>query len=307
MRLLRHIFLMTVLLSCPIAVMAQPAADRNWDELLDSYESICNRCLELKKESDAGKTIPAGTLTQLMEQLNSLRAELRNGSSKMSDLQKSRFERIRSSYLNGSPANNAGVETVPGGQDGITATTAELLPVPDLQSDVLEEPVFSEPLDEQFSVKPLRYHAILLAGLSPLSGGVMFAVERGSLGAYVKVRSNFRNVSTLYECESSGRIQGGGMIWPSGRSAVVENAAVIGVFAHVSGPVNLYAGAGYGVHSLVWQDVDEQWAKVSDKSFSGLAFDAGAVVSFGHFSLMAGIDVIGLSRLNPEIGVGLNF
>ena len=46
----------------------------------------------------------------------------------------------------------------------------------------------------------------------------------------------------------------------------------------LSRPVRLYAGAGYGLRTLCWKDADGAWARVSDRSVHGLAFDTGLVI-----------------------------
>ena len=44
-----------------------------WDELLDRFELICRKCLDLKQRKDAGEPIPSSQLIALMDQLASLR------------------------------------------------------------------------------------------------------------------------------------------------------------------------------------------------------------------------------------------
>ena len=135
----------------------------------------------------------------------------------------------------------------------------------------------------------------------------MLSTGHDSWSAYVKLRSSFLNLSTQYDCESSGRLQNGGMIWPNGHSTTVDNALTAGFAAQIAGPASLYAGAGYGRYTLAWQDIDGNWAKVCDKSSKGIAADAGMLISIGHLSLMAGISTICFTHLNAEIGVGITF
>ena len=86
------------LLALSSVTAAWGQSDR-WDRALDSYQTICDRCILLREQSLRGDEIPADELRSLLEQVSSLRASLQRGSGSMSKTQKERFERIRSRYV----------------------------------------------------------------------------------------------------------------------------------------------------------------------------------------------------------------
>ncbi len=67
----------------------------NWDESLDRYELICERCLELKRQEQQGKEISQESLSSLLIQLSMLRNSLSAVQGSMSAAQKARFDMIR--------------------------------------------------------------------------------------------------------------------------------------------------------------------------------------------------------------------
>lgn len=74
------------------------AAGKNWDRILDKYESLCESCLKLKLKAEAGEKVPKASLRSLFSSLSELRAELGSGQGSMSEVQRSRFESIRTKY-----------------------------------------------------------------------------------------------------------------------------------------------------------------------------------------------------------------
>jgi len=93
---LRHIIFSTVLaimFCCDIS-----AQTIQYDQVLDRYESICERCLELRERLSAGEAVPQKTLVSLMEELGKLRSSLQETSGKMTPAQLSRFEAIKRRY-----------------------------------------------------------------------------------------------------------------------------------------------------------------------------------------------------------------
>ena len=91
---LSYILLLVVLF---ISLDARAQSDR-WDRALDSYQTICDKCILLRERSLRGDEISPEELTSLLEQVSSLRVSLQRGSGSMSKAQKERFERIKSRY-----------------------------------------------------------------------------------------------------------------------------------------------------------------------------------------------------------------
>ena len=71
--------------------------------------------------------------------------------------------------------------------------------------------------------------------------------------------------------------------------------------------VVFYVGAGYGEYYIVWEDIDGNWAKVSDYSCSGVALDLGAVFSWRWLAVSAGVNALDFKKLSFTCGVGVSF
>lgn len=69
----------------------------------------------------------------------------------------------------------------------------------------------------------------------------------------------------------------------------------------------LYAGAGYGCRELYWQDIENRWARVTDRSWKGLVPEAGAVFVRNCLFISAGVSVLCFAHLDLEIAAGLRF
>lgn len=72
--------------------------EKDWDKILDQYESLCEECIELRVRAEAGEKISGNSVSKLIGMLSNLKKELRDGAGQMSDTQKKRFESIKSHY-----------------------------------------------------------------------------------------------------------------------------------------------------------------------------------------------------------------
>ena len=100
----RHIFIVFL---CLLAVSNIAQAQNDWDSVLDRYEAITARCVELRAKVAAGESVPASSVTSLFGELGRLRTTLQQASGKMTKAQKERFEAIRALY-DGKMAGRAG-------------------------------------------------------------------------------------------------------------------------------------------------------------------------------------------------------
>ncbi len=100
----RHIFIVFL---CLLAVSNVAQAQNDWDSVLDRYEAITARCVELRAKVAAGESVPASSVTSLFGELGRLRTTLQQASGKMTKAQKERFEAIRALY-DGKMAGQAG-------------------------------------------------------------------------------------------------------------------------------------------------------------------------------------------------------
>lgn len=126
-------------------------------------------------------------------------------------------------------------------------------------------------------------------------------------GWYVKARSNFSFPSSSYNCTSNGAIEGGGYIWAEGSSQTSRLAMTAGGMFRAARWCYPYAGAGYGSRGLYWMDYQRDWAKVSDRSCSGLTIDAGVVLKLGKMAVTIGVNNTAFKYTEAEVGIGVMF
>ena len=158
--------------------------------------------------------------------------------------------------------------------------------------------------------EPFQMQGFILAeaGIYPdLTGGLMLGLGGSVWGGYAGVRSNFKTeAASDYDCKSDGSTAYG-QIWTSGRHRDSRISMTGGLWYHVSNPIRIYAGAGYGKRTVCWEDLYGDWARVTDYSGAGLALDAGVIWSCRHLSLSIGGEVIGFRQWGVQFGVGFNF
>ena len=58
---------------------------------------------------------------------------------------------------------------------------------------------------------------------------------------------------------------------------------------------------------MLWQDVSNKWATVSDLCKPGLVADGGIIVSVKRINFMAGVSTFGFSTFCAEFGLGIGF
>lgn len=154
--------------------------------------------------------------------------------------------------------------------------------------------------------KPVGLSVSAVAMFPEYSGGLMVAWEKYRFGAYVKAVSNFRDSGSSYDCISDGTTAEG-YIWTSGRTRVSRLSVTAGLVFRVCPWLNLYAGAGYGDRTLLWEDSSQLWAKVSDRSFHGAAADLGVQLRLWRFRLGAGVSTTAFRTADAEVSFGFCF
>ena len=311
--LLSYILLSLALL---FGTAAWGQSDR-WDRALDSYQTICDRCILLREQSLRGEEISPEELRSLLEQVSSLRTSLQKGSGSMSKAQKERFKRIRDRYTEA--FSKQGYTT-----DGPVLKVAKPamdLPRVENEGKILrsasgsaqnDNRSLSRHLDKQSSQtdkpKDLSPGLTILGAWSPksLSYGAMATLTWNKAGIYIKGRSNFQNKIGEYSCLSDGT-SGGKVIWTSGQESHPTWVLVAGGLFKIAGPVSLYAGSGYGAAQTLWEDASGKWATVEDYSAKGICADAGIIFSKNHFQASIGIGTITFKKPALELGLGIRF
>ena len=282
--------------SC-VALYAQ---DRRWDVALDQYQQICNECIDLRARSAAGESIPVASVAQLLSKLSSLRGTLQEARGQMTPAQRLRFESIRMRY-----------EEVFG-----SVRPGPLPPVarPSWLPLLLDEPQPQiDPYVPRFAGPPVApdlkvpsFGIILYAGVPERYYGAMAMLSGKRFGGFVKGSVSLPFTRSEYDCFSDGTTPGG-YIWTSGSECFSRWSLTAGVTYSPWNFMTVYAGGGYGSRQLLWQDVSGRWARVSDRSVTGFAADAGLIFTFGPVSLLAGASTVGFSNVAAEFGLGLRF
>lgn len=321
-----YILLLAVLF---INLDAWAQSDR-WDRALDSYQTICDRCILLRERSLRGDDISPEELTSLLEQVSSLRVSLQRGSVSMSKAQKERFERIKSryteafskqGYMADGPALNVArpvmnlprVEWRPAlrlcsGTGKILRSASGSAQNDNRSLSRQPDKPSSHPVGAK-RPKDLSLGLTILGAWYPqsLSYGAMATITSGKSGVYIKGRSNFKSqVTAAYTCLSDGTSDGT-PIWTTGKESHMEWDLGAGGIFKLSNTFSLYAGTGYGCAETLWEDAASKWAKVDDYSFKGICADAGVIFNKGHFQSSAGVSTISLRRPTLEISLGFSF
>lgn len=154
--------------------------------------------------------------------------------------------------------------------------------------------------------KPVGMSVSAVAMFPEYSGGLMVAWEKYRFGAYVKAVSNFRDSGSSYNCLSDGTTAEG-YIWTSGRSRVSRLGVTAGLVFRTCPWLSLYAGAGYGDRTLLWEDSSQNWAKVSDRSYRGVSADLGLQLRLWRFRIGAGISTTAFRTADAVVSVGFCF
>lgn len=145
-----------------------------------------------------------------------------------------------------------------------------------------------------------------IAVFPQMSYGFMFGMVK-KYGWYVKALSDFSFPSNSYNCLSNGAIEGGGHIWTDGTTKKSRLVVTAGGMLRVSRWCYPYVGVGYGSRGLYWKDINDEWAKVSDKSCAGVALDTGLALKFGKVALTIGVNNTAFKYTETELGIGVMF
>ena len=145
------------------------------------------------------------------------------------------------------------------------------------------------------------------AGIFPTpSYGAMAVMTLRGVGVYANYRSDFRKNEYSYTCTSEGDTEYG-RIWATGESRVSRTVATAGLAMWTSRRFGFYAGAGLSSSTRCWEDISGEWAKVEDKSYSGVAADGGILLTFKPMTLSVGVVSDFRRYVDVQIGVGVRF
>ena len=285
-----------LLLLLQVPLRSQELAGAKWDAMLDRYEHICRKCLDLKADSNAGKPVSDVHLAALMDELESLKSEFYGAGERMPAAARRRFEAIRKMYASGVPADTKGAPAPPC-LPCLMAAPPAMAP----QSCICAPPMAATPeIGYAWSVSPS------MVVLPEFSAGVMAMYCRERIGAYAAFRSNFSFHKTSYAALSDGT-SSGLPVWTSGAAAVDRFFVTAGPVVRLSDLFSVYGGLGYGVRKLCWEDSEGLWMEVSDASRRGLCTELGVSVNAGRFVVSAGWLSLPLSYNALTLSVGWAF
>lgn len=140
-----------------------------------------------------------------------------------------------------------------------------------------------------------------------LYGGMVSVVFRkNDWGAYAKYLSDYQRTSSSYNCTSDGKFSGGKM-WLSGNTRTSSYMFSAGARKVIWKGLGAFTGVGYGSHSVYWEDVSGNWAKVTDSSVDGAIIEAGVSYTLKPVEFFVGVSTISFGYNSLECGIGFRF
>ena len=297
--LFRHIFCVAILLFVTFLAAGQ---ERSMDERLDMYEDLCGQCMKLKSKVAAGEQVSREEAQSLIDSFLGMNKVLKALEIEMSEAQRCRFASIGEWFTTGvrpeAVAGNIEVKEPLADSDSLAVTDSSRSMIPtgaDIRPDVTEV--------------SKRGDVFILASLAApdMAYGLMAGYQHRRWGGYLAFKSNFTSCRTSYSCASDGSLGNGSQMWPSGNEKRSNLMVSGGVLAGATKWLTVYAGAGYGFRKLAWEDVDGNWASVSDWSRSGFAAECGVIASWRRLAVSAGVSSISFRTASFTCGVGLRF
>ena len=292
-----------ILFGCSICASAQSGHGK-WDKALDEYEVILDEARAMKNRLTAGETVPEYEVYGLSMRLSSIRSTLSKDGSGMTEAQKARLSTLKRFY------SAAG--------DGVLLSSPGYIPPMDILPCSVDSafPKAGPGRPVAVPVKyPMHFFASLtFSGFDSFIPGIRAGVFRKSFGVYVSGRLSPGRKDAAYSCMSDGSIQDGGGIYTTGEQSRFHwGISAGGIFLPVRFAgfdkcgFGFYAGVGYGKRSLFWEDINHDWALVSDRSWDGVAAEAGPMLIIDRFILSAGINTVLFRHYDVEVAVGIRF
>ena len=150
----------------------------------------------------------------------------------------------------------------------------------------------------------------ILAGVASVYPNLSYGIMIGTVkktGFYLKARTNFKFVSSSYNCNGNGVLESGGKIWSNGIEERSRFVMTGGMLFHLNNRLYPYLGAGYGSKQLYLQDIQEKWANVTDLSYKGVSLEAGLLFKFNKMVVSTSVCNTAFKYTEGEIGFGFIF
>lgn len=291
------------MLAC-LLVFVSAKAQTSLEEELKIYENACRMCLSLKTRIDAGEVVSRDEAKATIDLFVAMNRKLKAIENEMTVLQRQRFKDVGEWFTTGMRPVR------PSALPSVVCKAMPALPVHSSENLlVVPDPLPSEPVGREHNIPSPSYRYIILAEIAApeLAYGGRVGIMNRRFGGYAAFRSNFAGGAALYGCTSDGRLPNGGKIWANGEERTENMTVTAGFLAAARRWMTAYAGAGYGWRYLQWQDIDGNWAEVSDYSHRGVALEAGLVFSYRKSAFSIGLSTISFKTAAFTMGVGLQF
>lgn len=284
--------------------------DRRIDERLDRYEYLCAQCMDIKSKAAAGENVSRSVIESLIDSFLAHNKDLKDCEGEMTATQRHRFAEIGKWFSTGTkPRTFTDLPSMP---DTLLSSLVLSIPAPesfiaDVGSVGCRSVVCCS--EAESAAGKSRGDVFILATFAApdYSYGLMVGYVPKRVGAYVGFRSNFVAEDTSYSCNSDGTLSSGWIIWPSGQQCQSNLAITGGLLINTTSWLAFQIGAGYGYRKMSWEDIDGQWALVSDWSHSGFAAECGALLSWRNLALYAGVSTVAFRTATFTCGLGVRF
>ena len=280
------------------------AQERSHDDLLDEYEELCDRCLGLRSRLAAGEKVSRSEAQSLIDRFLAMNKVIKSQVKEMPVVKRQRFEAINRWFSSNGQRPQKDPPRIP---DVMCQVASPIL---------LEQCMDTVSLDLSRSIdRYKKLHAYALAQISApyMAYGLMAAFRIDCLGGWygyggwIGYKNNFVQVETSYSCHSSGLLDNGRYMWTSGAERNMNMSLCAGPVFRVNKWADLYFGAGYGTRQFAWEDVEGDWALVSDWCYSGFAAELGMLFSWHMLSWSVSVSTVKFHTASLTCGIGVKF
>lgn len=298
-----HIICFAIFLLSAFPVCAQERNADNLGDKLEQYESLCRTCLNLKQRIASGENVSRNEAKMHIDDFVAMNKELQSVEADMTVVQRLRFSAISSWFSTGVEPQETDT-ALP--QLSCNLAGNSLVATTGSHAAIAEVPSMQAGLPAHRYVEPRR-NLILMSSfaLPDFSCGLIAGYQYGRWGGYAGFRSNYVSAKTSYSCLSDGSLPDWGSMWSTGRSRKSNLSITAGCLIGLGARFSMYVGTGYGWRTLAWEDVDGEWAEISDWSHRGVAFETGAIFIWKRLAVSAGISTVSFRTCSLNVGVGV--
>ena len=263
--------------------------------------------MDIKSKAASGENVSRSLIKSLIDSFLAHNKTLKLQEQDMTAAQRHRFAAIGRWFATGERP-----EPVPASlpqSDSLLPGPVVAVPFEMLEIDARRHVPGSDGAVPELQSNKLRGDVYILAILAApdMCYGLMVGYIPRRVGAYACFRSSFVSAKSSYSCNYDGVMSSGGSIWPSGQQRRSNLAVTAGALVGATDWLAFNAGLGYGYRRLAWEDIDGQWALVSDWSHSGVAAELGTIVSIRKVAISAGVSTVAFRTAAFTCGVGVRF